>query len=286
MFILIILLSNIAYAKINDFNVDFRIVDNKVHVEEVISLEREARFILELPDDASSISLYLNDIISNYTIINNEIDVFAKDIKLTYVTNKFLDRQDFLLDFKAKDDINKLSVKLVLPTYAVLAKPIDETTLASNAVFPKPSKLETDGQRLIILWERYNLKKDDNFSALVTYKFERSNALLYVIILSIIFIGIIAYIIYKKPRVKTIIKRPKVRIKKVVKEVGIEKYLKEDEEQVVNILKQKEGQCDQGTLRVITGFSKAKLSGLLKELEERNIVYKEKRGKKNLVFLK
>jgi uncharacterized membrane protein len=39
-------------------------------------------------------------------------------------------------------------------------------------------------------------------------------------------------------------------------------------------------------LRVITGFSKAKLSGLLKELEERNVVYKEKRGKKNLVFLR
>jgi uncharacterized membrane protein len=67
---------------------------------------------------------------------------------------------------------------------------------------------------------------------------------------------------------------------------NIENHLKEDEEQVVNILKQREGNCEQGTLRVITGFSKAKLSGLLMELEARKIVHKEKRGKKNLVFLK
>jgi uncharacterized membrane protein len=54
----------------------------------------------------------------------------------------------------------------------------------------------------------------------------------------------------------------------------------------VTILREREGKCEQGTLRVITGFSKAKLSGLLKELDERRIVHKEKRGKKNLVFLK
>ncbi|MFO8016290.1 MAG: hypothetical protein R6U32_04245 [Candidatus Woesearchaeota archaeon] len=67
---------------------------------------------------------------------------------------------------------------------------------------------------------------------------------------------------------------------------SFEGHLKEDEEQVVNILKQREGRVEQGTLRIITGFSKAKLSGLLKELEDRKIVHKEKRGKKNLVFLK
>ena len=59
-----------------------------------------------------------------------------------------------------------------------------------------------------------------------------------------------------------------------------------DEEQIITILKNKEGSCEQGTLRVITGFSKATLSRLLSELETRNVIHKEKRGKKNLVFLK
>ena len=72
----------------------------------------------------------------------------------------------------------------------------------------------------------------------------------------------------------------------VEKEYDIEKHLKEDEEQVITILKNKQGSCEQGTLRVITGFSKAALSRLLSELEARKIIHKEKRGKKNLVFLK
>lgn len=66
----------------------------------------------------------------------------------------------------------------------------------------------------------------------------------------------------------------------------IEKYLKEDERRVVSILKQRGGICSQSTLRIAGNFSKATLSRLLKELEERNVVKKEQRGKKNLVILK
>ena len=65
-----------------------------------------------------------------------------------------------------------------------------------------------------------------------------------------------------------------------------EKHLKEEEKQVVNILKQRESQAEQGTLRIVSGLPKSTLSRILKELEERNIIYKEKRGKKNMVFLR
>lgn len=65
-----------------------------------------------------------------------------------------------------------------------------------------------------------------------------------------------------------------------------EKHLKEDEKQIVNILKTREGKCEQGTLRVVSGMPKSSLSRILKELEERNIIHKEKRGKKNMVFLR
>ena len=56
--------------------------------------------------------------------------------------------------------------------------------------------------------------------------------------------------------------------------------------QVARVLKLKEGSCEQGTLRIATGFSKAKLSRLLMEMEERHIIYKEQRGKKNVIFLR
>lgn len=66
----------------------------------------------------------------------------------------------------------------------------------------------------------------------------------------------------------------------------IEKHLKEDERLIVEVLKAKQGRCSQATMRMATDFSKAKLSRLLMELEDRNVIQKEKEGKRNLVFLK
>lgn len=66
----------------------------------------------------------------------------------------------------------------------------------------------------------------------------------------------------------------------------IDRYLKEDERTIVNILRQRDGICSQSTLRIAGNFSKATLSRLLVELEQRNIIKKEKRGKKNLVILR
>lgn len=66
----------------------------------------------------------------------------------------------------------------------------------------------------------------------------------------------------------------------------VEKHLKEDERIIVRLLRQREGQCEQGTLCIVSGFSKATLSRLLTELEERGILRKERQGKKNKVYLR
>jgi len=63
-------------------------------------------------------------------------------------------------------------------------------------------------------------------------------------------------------------------------------HLKEDEVIVINVLRMKGGSCSQSTLRIATDFSKARLSRILSELEERSVVYKEQRGRKNIITLK
>jgi len=63
-------------------------------------------------------------------------------------------------------------------------------------------------------------------------------------------------------------------------------FLKEDERIVLNVLKMKNGSCSQATLRVVTDFSKARLSRIISELEQRGIVYKEQQGNTNMVTLK
>ncbi|MBI5880751.1 hypothetical protein HZB90_01325 [archaeon] len=70
------------------------------------------------------------------------------------------------------------------------------------------------------------------------------------------------------------------------KPADFERYLKEDEKIVINVLKMKGNSCSQATLRVVTDFSKARLSRLLSELESRGIVTKVQDGRKNMVTLK
>ena len=67
---------------------------------------------------------------------------------------------------------------------------------------------------------------------------------------------------------------------------AVDRYLKEDERIIINVLRMKHNSCSQATLRVVTDFSKARLSRLLSELEERGIVYKEQKGRKNIITLK
>lgn len=65
----------------------------------------------------------------------------------------------------------------------------------------------------------------------------------------------------------------------------VAEHLKEDERQIVEILKRKGGMCMQGTLLTIADFSKSKLSEILSELESRRIISKRKKGRSNVISL-
>lgn len=91
--------------------------------------------------------------------------------------------------------------------------------------------------------------------------------------------------VFKKPVVE-IADEKATTSEALLKMGGIEKHLKEDERIVWNVLKLKNNSCSQGTLRVVTDFSKAKLSRTLTEMELRGIVYKQRIGRKNIVTLK
>lgn len=273
-FALLILALPSVCAEIQTFNIDFTISLGKVYVVEEISFASKSQFKMGLPSDATEVTINLDG--SEYKIAELNETVYGKRIKISYLTKKFIDKKNFIIDFTYPDSIKNVSLRLNMPSSMELSKPIEEKTLTSNAIFPKATSITTDGQRLKILWERSNVKKGDSISLLVAMR-EKTDYTYFIYILAVIVIILLAYIIIRKPKIKTVVKTRTARI---------EEHLKEDEEQIVRILKSRDRQCEQGTLRVVTGFSKAKLSGLLHELEERKIIQKEQRGKKNLVFLK
>ena len=264
----------------------YDIVEDKIFVQALMNFTQKTSgsVVLPMPADAETVEIYLDSKKSNISskgIVDLETSI--KEIRLSYLTQEYLDKSNFLLNFPIEHDTNSAKLVVVLPEEAVLRKPIKD---GSGSIFPKPDKSGTDGRSLIFIWEKENLKPGDEFSVFVMYK-QKAN-FVPLIVLLVIVIAVLAYFgFYKKPKKvrEIVIKEGKAHEKKEEKEDIIE-HLKEDEQQIIRVLRQREGHCEQGTLRIVTGFSKAHLSRLLMELESRKVVFKEKRGKKNVVFLK
>ena len=267
-------------AALESYHVQYNIVGNKVVVQTIIIAAQREAISLPIPEDAETIELYLNDIKTNASIEDNSLILNLNEndeVKLGYITKEFIDKTNFILNLPIKYNTKSLKITLVLPEEAVLKKPIKDT---AGSIYPRPDQAVTDGISLIFAWERADLKPGDEIAIFAIYKLKTNPAPI-IAVIAVVFILLI-YIIYRKKPGKA-----RYHIKsEEEKEPGLLEHLKEEEQQIVRILKQREGQCEQGTLRVVTGFSKAHLSRLLMELEARKIIYKEKRGKKNLIFLK
>jgi uncharacterized membrane protein len=160
-----------------------------------------------------------------------------------------------------------------LPEGATLDKLYDKKT--SGSIYPNPSKLESNGKNIIITWEKEGLAYEI-FSLFFVYNKSSFNFYILIILFFILIILYSSYYLIKKRKSK----------RKKVKTNSLDKHLKEDEKLIINILRKKKGKCTQATLLTLSNMSKASLSRLLMELEQRNIIKKEQKGNKNLIILK
>jgi len=294
---LFLLASFVSARPYDSYTADFTIVERNVVVNIVLDFlnEETGVFYFSLPEDARTIDLYIDNSAAEPVIEEGRLKIelrSSKRVRISYVTGDFLDKNNFLVNLKAPDDINNLTLQVSLPEKAVLRKQIIEGDITSGSIHPNPELALTDGRSMIFIWKRNDLSKDDELSVFVQYK--PGGPSIWPIFWVLLIAAMLAYLGYnymKEWRYKGLIKRPKKEAKvpqprKPKKELGILKHLKEEEQQIIRVLQQKEGKCEQGTLRIITDFSKAHLSRLLMELEARKIIHKEKKGKKNIVYLK
>jgi uncharacterized membrane protein len=278
----------------------FTIVDRSVVVQSSIEFPGSitGRISWPVQTDAALVEVYIDGEKASAENQNGYINLqlsSAKNIKFSYISEDLIDKTNFLLNMPFDHDISSAKIILVLPEEATLKKPIKER---AGSIYPLPDKASTDGRSLIFIWELDNITKGDDFSVFAMYK-PKSDNTHSIYLLAAAVIALTAYILYTKKSPKKSKKTHKKTQKKsaekpakkeeqpqVKKDNELLEHLKGDEQQIVRVLKDREGSCEQGTLRIITGFSKAHLSRLLMELEARKVIFKEKRGKKNLVFLK
>jgi uncharacterized membrane protein len=160
--------------------------------------------------------------------------------------------------------------------------------IKNNKIFPSEYNLKTDGQVISIQWELTNVKKEDAFAIFVSLEnTNKSNS--FTLIVFIVFFALLIIILFVFFNRKN--KYFKKQIKKSKKEKstssGDYDYLLDTEKRIIEYLKKaNRNELWQKQLQVSTGFSKAKISRLIRNLESRGLVKKIPFGNTNKIRLR
>ncbi|KPU63448.1 hypothetical protein EP1X_03675 [Thermococcus sp. EP1] len=138
-----------------------------------------------------------------------------------------------------------------------------------SPIVPSPDKVESSGNALVLEWKKQEVRAGEEFYFITGFSGEVSNEfpmLYFVVPVLIAFVGgFLAGILYKGREKSTV-------------------DLRSDEEKVIGILR--EGPMYQSELVKRLGFSKAKVSLLLKDMEKKGLIERIKEGRTYLVKLK
>ncbi|UCG95845.1 MAG: MarR family transcriptional regulator [archaeon] len=183
------------------------------------------------------------------------------------------DKLVFEANVKTPQDVEKMVIKAVLEKgYVLIEEPEEPTTLVPYS--PTDGIEGSDGRRIFIEWEREGVKRGEGIDVSVVYESigppEREDQNLVFLLIGILIL-VIAILVGLGSR-----KRETVDLS----------LLKGDEKRVMDVVKERGGMCKQRHVVRETDFSKAKVSRLVKDLEERGLIETEKAGRSKKIYLK
>ncbi|RJQ22247.1 hypothetical protein C4580_00885 [Candidatus Woesearchaeota archaeon] len=200
-----------------------------------------------------------------------------------------------VLPFRASE--HTLILKLVRGS--VIAREIDKDEFFF--VTPKPTEVLSDGQRIIVTWKSRDVEQV-SMSAVTEPVAEEGSAAYIALTIAAVFGGAATYVVLRRrwrapKEVKRSVKRkakepakevPKVSVAEPTVQVkAIAPQFVEDEQRVVELLRSAQNQeLWQKQLVQETAFSKAKLSRIVRNLEERGVITKQIFGNTNKIGLK
>lgn len=251
----------------SSYNLEFNQVDDKVLVEHSISLDSIKTISLAVPEDAYSISSNLE-----YNLQNNVLTIFGDNIELSYITRDLLETSKegyYLIDkIIFPSNFDTLDINLLMK---------EGYFTDSKRIFPAPSSIDSDGSQIMVHWTLQDIKQGEDLPIFVSITSPTSFTSVSVWILIIVLSLFIIYFFYDKV----------IKSRLSQKSSQIESHLIESEKAVLSALKEADrGEMWQKQLQLKTGFSKAKLSRVIRNLESRNLVEKIPFGNTNKVRLK
>lgn len=294
--IIVFLLPVVTSIQINEYGTEFTLLDDESAIvkHDILLLDSNNTYYETLiPKDSYNLSVSSSGKSTEFFLVEKgerqvlrfKITTLTEEITIVYSTKSFITQTTDLAIFGTTIFVPYNSIifkmKVILPERAILTKPSEEF---ATSIYPL-GQVSSDGQHITVTWTEYEAIGD--FSYMVVYKLSPKEGMplrWFIVggIAVLLLIGSGIYIFHLRKKKHEIVKETRVVKEKEI----IVPNLKERESRVVEALKLKEGSAEQGTLRVMLDMPKATLSVILKELEERKVIYKEKRGNKNMVFLK
>ncbi len=173
----------------------------------------------------------------------------------------------FKQEFYTPLDTETLSVQVTLPEGMGLVKD-------KIPYIPNDGQSASDGRRIYLFWKRSDMSAGQTFATQVSFeplnKGEEFPLALFVPALAVL--GGIGFYFYRRST-------PSAKLKVVLP------ILKPDEKKVIESLLSNKGTANQKVIVRESGYSKAKVSKVLKNLNERGLVQLERLGRSNKVYL-
>ncbi len=194
-------------------------------------------------------------------------------MQLPELVRPYGDSRMLSMSYVADVLVRNFSISVRLPEGSVL---VSEPRWEGYAVYPVPDRILTDGRHIIVRWHREQLEPGDRFRILVMYRGEDTSLLPLLLALGGMVAGAAATYLYLRRRTGA----PRGEAEKVVRMV-----LREDEQKVYDLISQR-GEILQEEVVRETGFSRSKVSKLVRNLEEKGIIEKEPYRKTNRLRLR
>jgi DNA-binding transcriptional ArsR family regulator len=268
-----LLFLNIAFARIDYLGVDTQILDDRF-ANIKFTIHKVSEFSFRFYGNIRNISSNVNCEVEGELISCKSESATAINIQIVSdVVAKAGNTYNFNIQLELKDDFSRVTSLVTLPIGMIIK---DE-----NDIFPSGYRTLSNGRNILVYWELENVSRTQPLGFRVKYQsiqpsqeiFNRFYLLILVLLIVLFFVGLYAL----KKRKVIVRKIIRVRPEKIVMEV-----LDEYEKKVYEIVKEA-GKIKQNEVVTKTGFSKARVSRVLKSLANKKLVKVEKRGRTNIV---
>lgn len=272
----IVLFSVTGFSQIYQYNINVELGDVAYYNVNIILVNyTDSTFSIALPGSPTNIMI-------NSTSLCTQLDsVWGKEVKciigdaskatisISYETDKKLTKKDNYYIFSDSTimpmNTDKLTMIVKLPEGMGLIK--------QEAYQPEDALLGSDGRRSFVYWDRDMMRQGETFDSSVAY--EEVTSFDYAI-LEVILIVIITAVVIIVVALKYFSKQKSVQV--------ILPVLKQDEKKIFEALIKHESGVKQKLIVTDSGYSKAKVSKILKSLNERGLVKLERIGRTNKVY--